>query len=103
MAWSQSTRSKRVLRPSIIWCDSRAVQIGQAAAKAIGPKKCLKKLLNLPGNFTASKLKWVKDNEPKLYAKIDKIMLPGDYIAMKMTGEIRDHPVRPVRGDSLGL
>jgi len=85
-------RYKRVLRPSIIWCDSRAVQIGQQAAKAIGPKKCLTKLLNLPGNFTASKLKWVKDNEPKLYAKIDKIMLPGDYIAMKMTGEIKTTP-----------
>ncbi len=83
---------QRVLRPSIIWCDSRAVPIGQQAAKALGPKKCLKKLLNLPGNFTASKLKWVKDNEPKLYAKIDKIMLPGDYIAMKMTGEIRTTP-----------
>lgn len=85
-------KSGRVLRPSIIWCDSRAVQIGQQAAKAIGPKKCLKKLLNLPGNFTASKLKWVKDNEPKLYAKIAKIMLPGDYIAMKMTGETKTTP-----------
>ncbi|MBP8910565.1 MAG: carbohydrate kinase [Phycisphaerae bacterium] len=85
-------RYKRVLRPSIIWCDSRAVQIGQQAAKAIGPKKCLKKLLNLPGNFTASKLKWVKDNEPKLYSRIDKIMLPGDYIAMKMTGQIQTTP-----------
>lgn len=81
-----------MLRPAIIWCDSRAVQIGQQAAKAIGPTKCLKKLLNLPGNFTASKLKWVKDNEPKLYAKIDKIMLPGDYIAMKMTGEVKTTP-----------
>ncbi len=85
-------KNKQVLRPSIIWCDSRAVQIGQQAAKAIGPKKCLKRLLNLPGNFTASKLAWVKQNEPKLYAKIDKIMLPGDFIAMKMTGEIQTTP-----------
>ncbi len=83
---------QQVLRPSIIWCDSRAVQIGQAAAKAIGPKKCLKRLLNLPGNFTASKLAWVKANEPKVYAKIAKIMLPGDFIAMKMTGEIQTTP-----------
>jgi xylulokinase len=83
---------QQVLRPSIIWCDSRAVQIGQAAAKAIGPKKCLKRLLNLPGNFTASKLAWVKQNEPKVYAKIDKIMLPGDFIAMKMTGQIQTTP-----------
>ncbi|MEN6576794.1 MAG: FGGY family carbohydrate kinase [Phycisphaerales bacterium] len=82
----------QVLRPSIIWCDSRAVEIGQQAAKAIGPKKCLKRLLNLPGNFTASKLAWVKQNEPKVYAKIARIMLPGDFIAMKMTGEIKTTP-----------
>ncbi len=85
-------RNKQVLRPAIIWCDSRAVPIGQKAAKDIGAKKCLKRLLNLPGNFTASKLKWVKDNEPKVYAKIDKMMLPGDFVAMKMTGEIRTTP-----------
>lgn len=85
-------KSKKVLRPSIIWCDSRAVAIGEQAAKDIGPDKCLKKLFNLPGNFTASKLKWVKENEPSLYAKIHKIMLPGDYIAMKMTGEIKTTP-----------
>ncbi len=83
---------KQVLRPSIIWCDSRAVPIGQKAADGIGADKCLKRLLNLPGNFTASKLKWVKDNEPDVYAKIDKMMLPGDFIAMKMTGEIRTTP-----------
>lgn len=81
-----------VLRPSIIWCDSRAVQIGQKAAKQIGEEKCLKNLLNLPGNFTASKLKWVMENEPDIFSKIYKIMLPGDYIAMKMTGEIKTTP-----------
>jgi len=85
-------KNKQVLRPSIIWCDSRAVKIGQKAAKDIGAKKCLKRLLNLPGNFTASKLKWVQDNEPKVYAKIHKMMLPGDFIAMKMTDEIRTTP-----------
>ena len=85
-------KKRNVLRPSIIWCDSRAVQAGQRAAKDIGARKCLKRLLNLPGNFTASKLKWVKDNEPTLYAKIDKMMLPGDFVAMKMTGEIRTTP-----------
>jgi len=84
--------NKEVLRPSIIWCDSRAVEIGQQAAKDIGPDMCLKRLFNLPGNFTASKLKWVKDNEPGVFAKIHKIMLPGDYIAMKMTGEIKTTP-----------
>ncbi len=85
-------KNQQVLRPSIIWCDSRAVQIGADAAKKIGAAKCLKRLFNLPGNFTASKLKWVKDNEPKLYAKIDKMMLPGDYVAMKMTGDIKTTP-----------
>jgi xylulokinase len=85
-------KTKEVLRPSIIWCDSRAVKIGQQAAKDIGEKKCLKKLFNLPGNFTASKLKWVMENEPKVYKKIHKMMLPGDYIAMKMTGDIKTTP-----------
>jgi len=85
-------KNKQVLRPSIIWCDSRAVQIGQKAAAKIGEKKCLENLLNLPGNFTASKLKWVMENEPGVFSRIYKIMLPGDYIAMKMTGEIKTTP-----------
>ncbi|HZL09091.1 MAG TPA: FGGY family carbohydrate kinase [Prolixibacteraceae bacterium] len=82
-------KNQQVLRPSIIWCDSRAAEIGNKAFTEMGEEKCLSNLLNSPGNFTASKLKWVKDNEPELYARIDKIMLPGDYIAMKLSGEIK--------------
>ncbi|MCF7972859.1 MAG: carbohydrate kinase [Phycisphaerae bacterium] len=82
----------RVLRPSIIWCDSRAVEIGREAAEGIGVDRCLERLLNLPGNFTASKLKWVKTHEPRIYDQIDKIMLPGDYIAYKLTGQILTTP-----------
>ncbi len=78
-----------VLRPSIIWCDSRAVEIGKEAFEEIGATKALSHLLNSPGNFTASKLKWVKQNEPDIYAHIYKMMLPGDYIAMRLTGDIR--------------
>ena len=74
------------LRPSIIWCDGRAVPYGNAAFEAIGSERCLSHLLNSPGNFTAAKLAWVKDNEPDIYAKIHKVMLPGDYIAMKLSG-----------------
>ncbi|HHX32548.1 MAG TPA: carbohydrate kinase [Bacteroidales bacterium] len=81
-------KNKKVLRPSIIWCDSRAVPYGDKAFNTIGEEKVLSHLLNSPGNFTASKLAWVKENEPELYAEIDKIMLPGDYIAMKLTDEI---------------
>ncbi|MCW3787775.1 xylulokinase [Plebeiibacterium sediminum] len=77
-----------VLRPSIIWCDSRAAEIGNKAFAEIGEDWCLQNLLNSPGNFTASKLKWVKDNEPELYSRIYKIMLPGDYIAYRLTGQI---------------
>ncbi|WP_433835988.1 xylulokinase [Flavobacterium anhuiense] len=76
------------LRNSIIWCDSRAVEIGNKAFAEIGEEKCMSHLLNSPGNFTASKLKWVKENEPAVYSKIDKYMLPGDYIALKLTGEV---------------
>ncbi len=85
-------KNKNVLRPAIIWCDSRAVEIGNKALADIGQEKCLKHLLNSPGNFTASKLKWVKDNQPDIYSQIYKIMLPGDYIAMKMTEQIRTTP-----------
>lgn len=81
-------KDQQVLRNSIIWCDGRAAQYGQEAAQKIGNDKCLKNMLNLPGNFTASKLAWVKDNESEIYDKIHKIMLPGDYIAMKMTNQI---------------
>lgn len=81
-------KEQNVLRDSIIWCDSRAVELGEKAFDAIGQEKCLHSLLNSPGNFTASKLAWVKNNEPELYSRIDKIMLPGDFIAMKFTGDI---------------
>ncbi|HRS17916.1 MAG TPA: FGGY family carbohydrate kinase [Bacteroidales bacterium] len=81
-------KNHTVLRPSIIWCDSRATGIGAQAFNEIGREQCLSTLLNTPGNFTASKLKWIQQNEPEVYAKIHKIMLPGDYIAMKLTGEI---------------
>lgn len=81
-------KNQKALRPSIIWCDSRAAAIGDKAFNEIGSEKCLKSLLNSPGNFTASKLKWVKDNEPDIYEKIYKIMLPGDYIAMRLTGHV---------------
>ena len=81
-------KDKKVLRDSIIWCDSRSVEIGNQAFQAIGEEKCLSTLLNSPGNFTASKLAWVKANEPAIYEQLDKILLPGDFIAMKLSGEI---------------
>lgn len=81
-------KDKNVLRPAIIWCDSRAVPYGERACNEIGLEICLSHLLNSPGNFTASKLAWVKENEPEVYDKIYKFMLPGDYIAMKLSGEV---------------
>jgi xylulokinase len=80
-------KNQQVLRPSIIWCDSRAVAIGNETFKGVGEDKCVSNLLNSPGNFTLSKLKWVKENEPEIFEKVDKLMLPGDFIAMKLTGE----------------
>jgi xylulokinase len=81
-------KNKKVLRPAIIWCDSRAVPYGEKAFEVLGKEACLSHLLNSPGNFTAAKLAWVKANEPQIYAQIDKFMLPGDYIGMKLTDEI---------------
>jgi xylulokinase len=81
-------KDQKALRPSIIWCDSRAVEIGKQAFQQLGADYSLQHLLNSPGNFTASKLKWVKDNEPKVFERIHKVMLPGDYLAMRLTGDI---------------
>ena len=81
-------KQQQVLRPAIIWCDSRAVPYGEKAFQTLGEEKCLSHLLNSPGNFTASKLAWIKENEPDVFSQIYKIMLPGDYIAMRLTGEI---------------
>jgi len=85
-------KNNQPLRPSIIWCDSRAVPLGNAAFDALGNAYCLDHFLNSPGNFTASKLAWVKENEPEIFEKIAKIMLPGDYIALKLTGSITTSP-----------
>ncbi len=81
-------KDKKVVRPAIIWCDSRAVPYGERALAGLGEKFCLEHMLNSPGNFTAAKLAWVKENEPENYARIYKFMLPGDYIAMKLSGVI---------------
>ena len=81
-------REMNVLRPSIIWCDSRAVPYGNKAYSSLGEKFCLEHLLNSPGNFTAAKLAWVKENEPEVFWRIWKVMLPGDYIAMRLTGNV---------------
>ena len=81
-------KNHKVLRPSIIWCDSRAVSIGEDAYNQLGELYCMDRLMNSPGNFTASKLKWVLENEPHIYKEIHKALLPGDYLAMRLTGEI---------------
>ncbi len=80
-------RNLQPLRDAIIWCDSRAVPYGERAFNELGSEQCLSHLLNSPGNFTASKLAWVKENEPELFEQIYRIMLPGDYIAMRLSGE----------------
>jgi xylulokinase len=80
---------QELLRPAIIWCDSRAVPYGQAAFEALGAEQCLGHLMNSPGNFTAAKLAWVKENEPEIFSRTDKILLPGDWLAMKLTGDAR--------------
>lgn len=82
-------RNGRALRPSIIWCDSRATEIGRKAFAEIGESVCLREMLNTPGNFTASKLSWVKTNEPEIFEKVYKILLPGEYVALRLTGECR--------------
>lgn len=86
-------RALQVLRPAILWCDSRAAGIGQQAFRDLGETECMRRLLNSPGNFTASRLKWVKDHEPEVFARVYKAMLPGDYVGLRMTGEPLTTPV----------
>lgn len=85
-------KERKVLRDAIIWCDSRGVPFGEKAFEDLGSERTLSRLLNSPGNFTAAKLQWVKQNEPEIFEKTDKIMLPGDYIAMRLTGEVCTTP-----------
>ena len=92
-------KNQQVLRPAIIWCDSRAVPYGEKAFETIGKEQCLSHLLNSPGNFTAAKLAWVKENEPHIYEQIYKLMLPGDYIGMRLTGDV----VTTIEGLSEGI
>ncbi|SHK35707.1 xylulokinase [Rhodothermus profundi] len=92
-------RQGRVLRPAIIWCDSRAVSIGARAFQTLGVERCLRRLLNSPGNFTATRLRWVRENEPACYRKAYKWLLPGDYVAFCLTGE----PTTTVSGLSEGI
>ncbi len=79
-------RSGRVLRPAIIWCDGRAVEIGARALREMGVDACMRRLLGGPGNFTASKLAWVRENEPEVFSRVRLAMLPGDWLAARMTG-----------------
>ncbi len=81
-------RQKEVIRPAIIWCDSRGVPYGEKAFNELGHERCLSSILNSPGNFTATKLRWVKENEPETFEKIYKVLLPGDYIAMRLTDNV---------------
>lgn len=85
-------KNQKVLRPSIIWCDSRAVEVGEQAFQKLGEAYCTSSLLNAPGNFTASKLRWVQENEPDLYEQIEHFLLPGDYIAYRLSGTINTTP-----------
>lgn len=85
-------KNGKVLRDAIIWCDSRAVPYGEKAFDEVGHEKCLSHLLNQPGNFTAAKLQWVRDNEPQIFRQIYKVMLPADYIAYRLTGKILTNP-----------
>jgi xylulokinase len=80
-------RDGRVVRPAIIWCDGRAVDIGRRACAALGEAYCLRHLLNSPGNFTAAKLRWLQENEPHHFERTHRALLPGDYIAYRLTGE----------------
>ena len=81
-------KNRQILRPAIIWCDSRATIQGEKLYKSLGATYCQQRLLNAPGNFTAAKLSWIRENEPEIFGQIDTIMLPGDFLAFKLTGEI---------------
>ena len=78
-------KNAQVLRPSIIWCDSRATPYGDQAYITLGESFCQSHYLNSPGNFTAAKLAWVKENQPAIFEQIAQVLLPGDFIAGRFT------------------
>jgi xylulokinase len=78
----------KVLRPAILWCDQRTGKQCQYITEKIGAERLIDLVSNpaLTG-FTAGKLIWVRENEPEIYEKIYKILLPKDYIRFRLTGE----------------
>ena len=78
----------KVIRRSIIWCDQRTAKECVEITEKVGAKRLIEITANpaLTG-FTASKILWVRNNEPENYARCAKILLPKDYVRYKLTGE----------------
>lgn len=76
-----------VIRPAILWNDGRTEAQVEYLNNVIGKEKLSKLTANIAfAGFTAPKILWMKENEPELFAKISKIMLPKDYINYLLTG-----------------
>lgn len=78
--------ANRALRPAILWND------GRSGAQCAALEAALPRLGQITGNrampgFTAPKLAWVRENEPELFAQVAKVLLPKDYVRLRMTGE----------------
>ena len=80
--------ANEVIRPAIIWCDQRTAAECEEITAKVGAKRLIEITANpaLTG-FTASKILWVRNHEPKNYANCRHILLPKDYVRFVMTGE----------------
>ena len=82
-------KKQNVLRPALLWCDSRTGAECDEITRKIGGREKLFAVIGQPilASFTAPKIVWVKNHEPQIYEKIAHVLLPKDFIRLRLTGE----------------
>ena len=80
--------SDRVVRPALLWNDQRTQAQCDAITEAVGPER----LISISGNpaltgFQAPKIVWLRDEEPENYGRVSRVLLPKDYVRLRLTGE----------------
>jgi xylulokinase len=78
----------RVLRPALLWCDQRTGDAAERISEVIGPARVVELTCNPSvAARTMSKIVWFREREPALYARMNRLLLPKDYIRLRLTGE----------------
>ena len=78
----------KVVRPALIWCDVRTEKQCKELNERIGAERLIRLTCNPAlANFTLTKLMWTRENEPENWARVRSVMLPKDYVRLKLTGD----------------